>query len=285
MDLFGDLCQLYAGYLASRGFAIPPGTRPWNIACDYYTVRRQHPAARCRRVHRAPEFVYAEKHRDGMAALERDLVQGIDLAPRLPRRIGRKQIDRDALLDDWGIHHLHLGTVIQPDGLVNGDDDVAFVILEPNDAYLIQVLPHGSWSDTTLLEIVHRNWPHLMTPLPLAGGDSGTTRKSVASARRANTQAIVQLSDGTVLGPRGGGYASDASSLASSLAAAWDARTAAEWEKAVHTTIPRVLETFAEHGECLPDEFRFTLQELEGRWVAAEVTYGFSIELPRVVRG
>ena len=63
--------------------------------------------------------------------------------------------DLDLLIADWGIHHLHLSP--ERDGRRTGD--LLFAVFRPDDAYLLQILPHGNWAELSLLETIVRNWP------------------------------------------------------------------------------------------------------------------------------
>ena len=64
----------------------------------------------------------------------------------------------DALLNDWGIHHVHLGTTIDSDGFVTRTEPVLFARFDSANAYLIDVLPHGSWSLQRLVKDLYDNW-------------------------------------------------------------------------------------------------------------------------------
>lgn len=67
--------------------------------------------------------------------------------------------DLDLLLNDWGIHHLHLSTQMEPGGWVTRTGPVLFVPFKPQDAYLIDIAPHGSWYDEDFIRIIVSEWP------------------------------------------------------------------------------------------------------------------------------
>jgi len=65
------------------------------------------------------------------------------------------------LLNDWGIHHLHLSTEIDTDGFfVKRDGPLLLVRFRPNDAYLIDIGDHGSWAREGLLRVIVEEWPN-----------------------------------------------------------------------------------------------------------------------------
>src|SRR5262249_29342078 len=72
------------------------------------------------------------------------------LAPRL---------DLDLLLSDCGIYHLHISTVDLGEGFVERDERLLFVAFRRADAYLIDLLKHGAWTDQSLVDIAVQNWP------------------------------------------------------------------------------------------------------------------------------
>lgn len=95
---------------------------------------------------------------------------GGDLTPYLSRgvKVGfdvqqghdfNRRRDLDLMLNDWGVHHLHLSTTMESDGFASRTGPLLFGIFRPTAAYLIDVFPHGSWTKQTIMEIVAREWP------------------------------------------------------------------------------------------------------------------------------
>ena len=58
--------------------------------------------------------------------------------------------DRDLLLGEWGVYHLHLAT--------EHANDLIFAMFTRTDAYLIGAYDHRSWGLTEVLKTVVRNW-------------------------------------------------------------------------------------------------------------------------------
>ncbi len=114
----------------------------------------------------------AVEHKGALAAIIASIQSGADLKPHLSRgikiahdpaadatgKLGRR-MDRDLLIADWGVHHLHLSTTIESDGFVSRTGDLLFAAFTPDDAYLINIYPHGSWALKEVLETTVRNWP------------------------------------------------------------------------------------------------------------------------------
>lgn len=100
-----------------------------------------------------------------------DIEQGANLKPYLsklvntavqipttPKKLGQRR-DLDLLLTDWGMHHLHLSTTVEPNGFVTRTGDLLFAVFRPRDAYLIDIEPHRSWTKKSLIRILHKELP------------------------------------------------------------------------------------------------------------------------------
>jgi len=91
------------------------------------------------------------------AHLSRDInygYQGTSTAkPKKRRR------DLDLLLNDWGVHHLHLSTVIETDGFVRRNGPLLFAVFRPENAYLIDIMNHDDWTREYVIQVMVREWP------------------------------------------------------------------------------------------------------------------------------
>ena len=122
--------------------------------------------------------------------------------------VGRKHPQHDALFNDWGIQHLHLGMSFRADGFIERTLFVAFIIIRSRVLYVIDIRPHGSWEDVELLNIVDRNWPALVDP-HLAKGALAFQPPPELNTKRARKLGLtmpIQLASGKILLPPGGGY-------------------------------------------------------------------------------
>lgn len=140
----------------------------------YGNWRARIPSPRPRKVHTssvlAASPAYGE-YRDVLDDLRGKIETGKDLTPHLSRKVRTsyeraqpsrphsKRDDLDLLVADWGVHHLHLSTTIEADGFVKRTGDLLFASFADEDAYLIDIRPHNSWTDVALLETVVREWP------------------------------------------------------------------------------------------------------------------------------
>lgn len=117
--------------------------------------------------------------------LKKYLSKGAAIAAQIPRDDTKfqKRRDLDLMLTSWHMHHLHLGRSLGADGFVTRTGDLLFAIFRPNTAYLVDIMPHGSWSSDRLLEIA-------VDELPAA--QAATVVRGVAGLARQDTEAQAQ---------------------------------------------------------------------------------------------
>jgi len=139
--------------------------------------------------------------------------RGDDLAARLSKSIDDLRYD-DAMLNDWGIHHLHLGPLgVGPGAWAGRTGPLLFVFVREDRIYFLDVLRHGAgqrpWIRRDLVEIIHVNWPDVIRPYRVnAVGSARLSDNEVAVLRSKNANAFVETRDSTLYAPLGGGYMS-----------------------------------------------------------------------------
>lgn len=81
----------------------------------------------------------------------------------------------DLFFSDWGLHHFHLGAdLANTKKRVMRTRRVLIAYLSHDDAYLLDVVPHGkgfhdAWGRKVYLEILHNNWPEVLERYELRG--------------------------------------------------------------------------------------------------------------------
>lgn len=113
-----------------------------------------------------------------------EIKTGVDLTPRLSNRVKcgfvlpdpKKSLsttnrpDLDLLLNDWGIHHLHIALPAADGSVVRGEE-IIFVIFKHDKAFLIDIYPHKKWAAKVIVETTVKAWSDekLFFDLGLAG--------------------------------------------------------------------------------------------------------------------
>jgi hypothetical protein len=106
-------------------------------------------------------------------------------------------------LNDWGIHHLHISSIIDADGFVKRGDPIIFAIFRRDAAYLIDMMRHGDWAKEAIVRVIVETWPHadLMHELKGIVGSSGGPTEAERRDRRAHGIPIAVEVDGRVFVP------------------------------------------------------------------------------------
>lgn len=144
---------------------------PFVTLANVFTLSRMFISPIPRTVHVSEHFTAPKKYDAAIEQITHDLKVGNNVNARLSRRIKDKKVYTDRMLADWGIHHLHLGEEViskgKYEGLIEGNKEILFVWVTNNEAYLIGIFDHDSWTKTQVLEIVHDNWYHLLKPFEM----------------------------------------------------------------------------------------------------------------------
>ena len=134
------------------------------------------------------EFSCPSEFEDGLSGIETKIREEGDLTPHLSRNFiailekgiqyhlsknagNARKSKLDRLYIHWGIHHLHLGRHLEPDGFMERTGPLLFCRFDNENAYFINVFPHSStsWTDQDMIRILHDNWPESIEIYRLRG--------------------------------------------------------------------------------------------------------------------
>ncbi len=149
------------------------------------------------------------KYKPGLDQIIAMIQAGDDLTPHLSRGIQYgyqgsgppRETHLDPMLNDWGIHHLHLLIEMEPDGFVKRDGPVLFAAFRPNDAYLIDIMHHGDWVRERVMHLIIEEWPETglmtqMTQLPSMSLSALPTEDERKKMRKAGVAAGFDIGTG-----------------------------------------------------------------------------------------
>jgi hypothetical protein len=178
--IMNDLRDRLVSRLEQAGFSVPDAARRRESAALIAVLRIPHRSirARPRQVHfskelktRLPEL--NQETQDALKIVAGELERGDDVTQRLTREHFRSGFN-DRLHNDLGVQHLHLGprNLAQDStgkhAMCEGHDDLLWVIVRPDDVYLLDVLGHGAFAKYDFGQVVYDNWKYLLGP-PLVG--------------------------------------------------------------------------------------------------------------------
>ena len=183
-DLIDQLEGEIRGHLLA---AMPTGPRARHAAeplpdllVTYHTWQNRFIPARTRRSHVSRELTASPKaieHKAALDAIIEKIEAGDDLGPHLSTAAETDR-GRDRMLADFGAHHLHLATTMEPGGrYVTRGKDLLFAAFKRDDAYLIGVYEHVTdWARESIVATVARNWPDVGIVHELTGVIEPTQR-------------------------------------------------------------------------------------------------------------
>ena len=173
-----------------------------NILIHFFDAERRRIAARPRAVAIADDFTCPADQQTGWNALQEKIRNGDDLGPHMSKK-HESILNKDGLLNEWGVHHFHLGTNQdrRNPGYIERTGPVVFALVEQDVFRAINVYQHQEWEELSVIECLHRNWPDAIRSYRLnAVVAPAITSAERAQIRRAGAQAAATLQDGTVYG-------------------------------------------------------------------------------------
>ena len=152
-----------------------PGTKEWGDSREeaimtWFNYLHRRIPAQPRKLVLNPSLVCPAEVAPGWTRLQQEVKNGTDLTHRLSRKIENADYN-DGMLNDWGFHHFHLGTVFDPKHprLILGTSFVLFAIVDPYEFYPIDFVQHGAWGDRAILEKAISAFPNRFEKFCLKG--------------------------------------------------------------------------------------------------------------------
>lgn len=212
-DFLSDLRDMLTHEMALVGYAVDPGWDIHRLSLVYMNLLRRRVEEAPRRVHKSTQLLANPRlaaHGAAVSGIQAALEAGIDVNLFLSKKLLDAQYN-DGLLNDWGIHHFHLGAPASGGALFAGrTGDLLFAMLTGDCAYFIDIFDHAAFEEVQLVEVLHSNWPALIAPYKFKGTIRmkwSATGEDLKQLRKAGITTFTTLSDGSVYGPMGGGIA------------------------------------------------------------------------------
>lgn len=157
-----------------------------------------------RKIKKSDVFKCPSELIQGLEILEDKISKGENINPYQSEGVMDIKIN-DTLLNDWGIHHLHLGVEKKANAFIRRSGPLLYVFFTEDTAYFLNILGHGEWTNKSLLEILDRNWSGLLgrqaNMIDIEELDSDSMKKM----RKAGITFFPKV-NGKIFAPPGGGY-------------------------------------------------------------------------------
>jgi hypothetical protein len=211
-----DLRQVLCERLHADGYTVESPLSTETLLHNWMKIQRRHIEPKTRQVLWSKELrarlaCAPAWQAKGVARVERAVVAGEDLAPFLSRDLRKDRAFKknDGMLDDFGIHHFHLGEGVDKNGLVTGRAELLYAVVSDDAVHFVEVFDHSRFWDEESFRIAQKNWPHLYErlrlPTPPSRSGGHVTAAQRKTLRGKNGNAPVAGDDGTLFLPPGGG--------------------------------------------------------------------------------
>jgi len=233
----GTLVELMIDYRVWRGRFVRPTPRSVRVAAE---------------LEQSPK---RQAHVAALTAIEQKIAAGEEINSHLSTRVAQpvggdpakapsERADRDLLLAEWGVHHLHLSTEMGKNRFTKRTREVLFVVFREADAYLLGIYDHPShdnWAAQEIFAVMVRNWPDegLAVQSRTAVGPS----QDFSDDERLELRGAVNLAlfiDGTVYFPAGFGLSLDGTPMRVVQAAQQVMWALTEWKNDTLTRLREV---------------------------------------------
>jgi hypothetical protein len=277
IDFVNDWAEGVRQQLAANGYPVASTVSYEELCHRFLNLRQRSVSVVPRTVLISREMICPPELRSGLDLVREKIERGEDLRPHLSRTLTDLDFD-DMLLNDWGLHHLHLGVAIEPDGFAKRTGPVLFARFTHDTAYFVAVLVHGSWTRQELVKIIHLNWEDSIRRYRLpgvVGVEPAVTDAELGECRQSGLTVFLEVEPGVVYAPLGGGYAT--SGVSTRVVTECDSivERLQNYEDRVREIAPRFAAAAQARGLVLSDKLVFRLRR-EGDLVCAveETTKG-----------
>ncbi|MFM5438810.1 hypothetical protein ACET9K_04980 [Aeromonas enteropelogenes] len=160
-------------YITKLGYIPLKHCDTTQLLSQMFNILRNYITPKPRKVHIAKGLKFPREYLTGINHVIDEITNGVNLMPRCSRKQLNQRGHIDGMLLDWGIHHLHIGTKKvnngKNKGLIEGGKYILFCCFHDDDAYLIGLYDHKSWTKANVIEVIANNWDFILEPYYLRG--------------------------------------------------------------------------------------------------------------------
>jgi len=278
-DFFGDWLNILRDILTNHW-----GYDTTNVSDDelpflYFNAEKRRPDQRQRQVEVSDSFVCPAELQAGWERLKGIIESGGNITPNLSKLVDRLT-NKDSLLNDWGVHHFHLGENLDGN-FIERTGPLLFALVTNDRFYAINVFNHGAWADEEIVEIIHRNWPEVVKPYKINDASLATqiSEEQRLTLRAKNGNSFVSVSDGTVYAPPGGGIVCSGYNVQAVLQTHRQRDLLRTLEDHLQAQLPNLKDKLIENGYVNEQEIEATLEITESDYIAMFPKYNMAVIL------
>ena len=279
-DFLKDLGDIANDRLDQLGVVATRSDPPLDSLRRYLTVEHRLVSVRPRETVRSKEL--ETRPVDSLTVEVRNICQDSEAGGDLNHYLSKGvfEAETDGLLNDWGIVHLHLGGRRVGHLSSARSGPLLFAIVTDERFYLIDVVPHGKWSDQSVFEIVHRNWPDLIrsSRAPNVVAADTITDERRRHFREARLNMVTVAGDGTVYVSPGFGQMASGLNAKAAMRADWIATRVQDFQDLCFRLLDGIVIEAAKLGaEVSARTIVLRLVTFGARFVAQEENGAFAL--------
>lgn len=276
-----DWIEILRTELASKGFSSNPTIDFDTICIQYFNLKRRLIPQQKRKVLISNEFSCPPSVANGLELLKGKIENGENLTPHLSTLLQNINYN-DSMLNDWGIYHLHLGERMLASGFMERSDPLLYARFDHNNFYFVNVYDHNNWTKKEIIRILHDNWPESIKNYKLNGIirlRHNLNEQEIKHARNAKLNTMVELDEGVVYAPLGGGLTTAGTSIEVMQQVNMTHRVLNAYETHTRDNLDKFTEEATRQKITMPEAFHFKL-EIDGDQVyAVEQSTKLALEL------
>ncbi|CAD5268480.1 conserved hypothetical protein [Alteromonas sp. 38] len=278
-DFFGDWLNILKEILRNHwGYDIS-GIKEEELPYLYFNAEKRRPDQRIRSVEVSDIFTCPVNLQAGWERLKSVVESGEDITPNLSKLVGKLN-NKDSLLNDWGVHHFHLGESLDGN-FIERTGPLLFALITKNKFYAINVFRHGAWADQDIVEIIHRNWPDVVSHYQIKNVISATelSESERLTLRSKNLNNFSTVSDGTIYAPIGDGVVSSGYNARSIINTDRQRSMLRNLEEHLQSQLVNLKDTLCQHGYLGEEYIKATLEITDSKYLAIFPDYNVAVTL------
>lgn len=281
INLYSDWITIIKSELQNKGYQID-NLDDDTIVYSYFSLKKRLIKPAKRKILKSDVFVCPTDLMNALTLIESKIINGDDLLPHLSRKLNNIR-EKDGLLFDWGIHHLHLGTVMESNGFINRSGPLLYAIFDSENAYFINVLNHGEWTAQELIKTIHRNWPSSIENFKLKDVidvQHHFSDRDISKLRGNNMNVVIEVEDGAVYMGPGGGLTASGDSLDAQFDSLKVMLNFEDLQNRIKDDIEKVLnEAHIDISIITNNNFNFKLKKHQDQFYIEELNNNFNISI------
>lgn len=258
-----------------------------DVCIKYLNLNKRLVHPKPRKVLISKQFKYNPKFKVVINNIIQKIESGENITSYLSKNITNLDYN-DPLLNDWDIHHLHLGS--KPDSenpkFIDRTGPLLFVRFTEDIAYFINVYKHGDWTKQEMVRIIHENWAEsikLFKMNDVISLEYNVTDDDYANFRKNNISTFVEIEKGVVYFPLGRGYSLSGHSTQVIMDKIHYFRTLENYEKWIKEHIGEIVKKYKSFGLNQNNKMYFYPVIVEDYISTYELYSGINIKLGKIL--